>query len=193
MKNQYKHLLLLSAALVALLSTASAAERWMTQNASISFFSSTPTEDIQAGNNSVVVVLDSKEASLAFSVPMQAFEFEKSLMQKHFNGKNFLNTKKFPQATFKGEIADTGNLDLSKNGEYEVTVSGTMAIMGVEKEVSQKGRISVSGKTVTLHSEFDLTLGDYEIDFKKGKPAKNIAKTVKVTVNAENLTPEVGA
>lgn len=193
MKNKNRYHFFVFAAFVAFLSTASASERWVTQNAHISFFSSTPAEDIQADNNSVVVVVNSKDSSLGFSIPMQAFEFEKALMQKHFNSKDFLDTKKNPQATFKGKIVDTDNIDFSKDGEYVVTVSGTMSIKGVEQTVSQKGTIKVSGKDITLHSKFDLTLGDYGISFKKGKPSTNIAKTVEVTVDAENLMPEANA
>lgn len=189
MKPQIKNLFFISAALVTLLSSASAADRWVTQNAHISFFSSTPAEDIEANNYSVVVVLDSKEDSLGFSVPMQAFEFKKSAMQKHFNQKNFLNTKEFPQATFKGKIEDADSIDYATNGEYEVTITGTMTIHGVEREVTQKGTLEISNDTVSLYSVFDLTLADYEVIFNSGKPSKNIAKTIKVTVKAKNIKP----
>ena len=127
MKNQSTYLLFLSAAFLTFLSNATAAERWVTQNAHVSFFSSTPAEDIHADNNSVVVVVNSDEDSLGFSIPMQAFEFEKALMQKHFNQKTFLNTKKYPQATFQGKIEDADNINFKQNGEYEVTVSGTLS------------------------------------------------------------------
>ena len=128
MKNNKKYILFLSAALVCLFSSTSSAQRWVTQNAHISFFSSTPVEDIKADNHSVVVVVNSEEASLGFSVPMQAFEFEKATMQKHFNQKTFLNTKKFPQATFKGKIEYAESVNLMQDGQHEVTVSGTMSI-----------------------------------------------------------------
>ncbi|MCZ6675498.1 MAG: YceI family protein [Verrucomicrobia bacterium] len=193
MKNQSTYLLFLSAAFLTFLSTGTAAERWVTQNAHVSFFSSTPAEDIHADNNSVVVVVNSDEDSLGFSIPMQAFEFEKALMQKHFNQKTFLNTKKYPQATFQGKIEDADNINFKQNGEYEVTVSGTMSIRGIEQEVSEKGTITVSDNILSLNSEFNLTLEDYGIAFKKGKPAKNIAKTVKITIDAENLIREASA
>ena len=75
-------------------------------------------------------------------------------------------------------------------GEYDVTVSGTISIKGVEKEVSEKGTIAVSGDSLSLNSEFNLTLADYGIAFKKGKPAKNIAKSLKITIDAKSLKAE---
>ena len=190
MKQKTILLSILSVALA--VTSASAVERWVTQNAHISFFSSTPAEDISANNNSVVVVVNAEEDSMGFSVPMQAFEFKKSAMQKHFNQKTFLHTKEFPQATFKGTIGSADDLDLSKEGEYQVTVSGTMSIKGEEKEFSEVGSITVSENSLSLQSEFDLTLADFGIAFKKGKPSKNIAKTVKITINAENLKAQAG-
>ena len=98
-----------------------------------------------------------------------------------------------PQATFKGKIQDSDNVDFTKNGEYEVTVSGTMMINGAEQEVSQKGSIKVSSDKVSLNSEFDLTLADYGVAFEKGKPSKNIAKTIKITVNSGDIEPVAAA
>jgi polyisoprenoid-binding protein YceI len=98
--------------------------------------------------------------------------------------------QKFPHATLKGTFQDSDKVDYSKDGEYDVTVSGTISIKGVEKEVSEKGTIAVSGDSLSLNSEFNLTLADYGIAFKKGKPAKNIAKSVKITIDAKSLKAE---
>ena len=164
-----------------------AAERYLTQNAEITFFSSTPAEDIEAANGSVAVVLDPARNSLAFSVPMQAFAFEKALMQEHFNQERFLHTSEYPRATFQGTIKDPGKVNFTADGEYPVEVEGTLEIRGVTRPVSEKGTIVVDGDHLHLRTRFDLTLADYGITFVEGKPATNIADTVEVTVDAAQL------
>lgn len=156
-----------------------------TQSAHISFFSSTPAEDISSNNYSVTSMIDLEAGKLAFSVPMQSFEFPKALMQKHFNQRDFLDTKAFPKATFSGTITDAAQRDFTQAGTYEVTVSGTLEIKGVKKEIEQSGTIVVSDSGVEANSKFDLTLADFGIEFKGGKPAKNIAKTIAVTIHSK--------
>ena len=64
----------------------------------VKFFSTTPAEDIEANNTASVSTINVASGEIIFSVPMQGFQFEKSLMQKHFNGKDFLDTKSHPKA-----------------------------------------------------------------------------------------------
>lgn len=176
---------LLIASAVALLALPFAqAEKLVTQNAQISFFSSTPAEDIKSVNNSVVSSLDTSTGEVAYSVPMQSFEFEKALMQKHFNQDKFLDTKAHPRATFKGKITNLAEIDFTKDGTYPATIAGTLNIKGTDKEVSETGTITVKGGTVTAEAKFGLTLADFGVTFSGGKPSKNIAKVVEVTVKA---------
>ena len=55
----------------------------------IKFFSSTPAEDIEAHNYKSIATMDTETGGLVFSVPMQSFDFDKRLMQKHFNQEKF--------------------------------------------------------------------------------------------------------
>ena len=150
------------------------------------FFSSTPVEDITAHNYKAISTLDADNGEVVFSVPMQSFEFEKALMQKHFNGKDFLDTKGFPKAKFVGKVSDISKVDFSKAGTYPVTVEGDMTIKGKTNSVSEPGTIEVgSDGTIHAKSKFDLTLSDYGIAFEKGKPSTNIAKTIEINFEGE--------
>ncbi|MDO6436203.1 YceI family protein [Cyclobacterium sp. 1_MG-2023] len=157
----------------------------VSQKTHISFFSSTPVEDITADNYKATSTLDTSTGDIVFSVPMQSFEFEKALMQKHYNSKNFLNTKSFPKSKFVGKITNLDEVDFTKDGSYEAFVKGTMTIKGESKDVQEKGIITVSGGKVSAESTFELTLADYGITFEKGKPASNIAKTIEITFIGE--------
>ena len=73
--------------------------KFVSSKTHIKFFSHTSVEDIQANNYASVSTIDPSSGDVVFSVPMQSFEFEKALMQKHFNGEDFLDTKQFPKAS----------------------------------------------------------------------------------------------
>ncbi len=151
----------------------------------IKFFSTTPAEDIEANNYATVSTLNKETGAVVFSVPMQSFEFEKSLMQKHFNSPKFLDTKKFPKAKLKATVANFSDFDLSKEGSYEVLAEGELTIHGVTKAIKENGTIIVKDGKISVKSTFNVTLADYGVEFIKGKPSSNIAKTVEITVLAE--------
>ena len=44
--------------------------------------------------------------------------------------------------------------------------------------------LKIEGGKVALQAKLNITLADYDLAFKKGKPSTNIAKTVEVTVHA---------
>ncbi|MBS3913537.1 MAG: YceI family protein [Bacteroidetes bacterium] len=151
----------------------------------IYFFSHTDLEDIQANNYKAISTLDTKTGEIVYSIPMQSFEFKKALMQKHFNSKDFLNTKTYPKAKFVGGITSPENIHFSKNGIYQVSVTGTMTIKGISKSITETGSIEVKGNSILVTSKFKLVLADYGITFSKGKPSTNVAKTVDVSITSE--------
>ena len=190
-ENQFKKIKMMSKkvilsiiALVTISLTVSAQKQVSTKT-HFKFFSTTPVEDIEANNYASVGTIDPASGAIVFSVPMQSFEFEKALMQQHFNSKKFLNTKKNPKAKLKGKIANLEAVNFTKDGTYEAEVVGDLTINGVTKPIKEKAIVEVANGKVSLNSKFNLTLADYEIAFKKGKPSTNIAKTVEVTVEAE--------
>lgn len=151
----------------------------------LKFFSHTSVEDIEANNYASVSTIDIATGDVVFSVPMQGFEFKKSLMQKHFNGKDFLDTKQFPKAKLKAKITNIADINLAEDGTYEAIVVGELSIKGVSKAIDEKATITVEEGIIKVESIFNITLTDYDITFVKGKPAANIAKIVEVTVHAE--------
>jgi polyisoprenoid-binding protein YceI len=151
----------------------------------IKFFSTTPAENIEANNYSTVSTINIETGEVVFSVPMQSFEFEKALMQKHFNSDKFLDTQTFPKSKLKAIITNFSDSDLTKDGSFDAVVEGELTIHGVTKPIKVKGKLLVKGNMVIAHSSFKVTLADYGIEFVKGKPSSNIAKTVEITVHAE--------
>lgn len=173
------------ALLVTFSATAQTSGKLVSTKTHIKFFSTTPAENIEANNNTAVGTINKETGEVVFSVPMQGFEFEKALMQKHFNSDAFLNTKESPKAKLTGKITNLDKVDFAKDGTYEANVQGDMTIKGVTKPVAEKGTLTVKGNTVEVQSKFNVTLGDYGISFVKGKPSTNIAKSVEVTLHSE--------
>ncbi len=175
---------ILAVAVISLTSFTASAQKLVSSTTHFKFFSSTPAEDIQANNYKAVGTIETTTGDLVFSVPMQSFEFEKALMQEHFNSKKFLDTKTNPKAKLVGKITDLSKVDFINDGSYTVDLTGNLTINGVTNAINEKATIKVADGKVSLMSKLNVTLNDYQIAFKKGKPSKNIAKTVEVTVHA---------
>ncbi|MEJ7589086.1 MAG: YceI family protein [Ferruginibacter sp.] len=156
------------------------AQKYYTKNGLIAFFSKTRLENISADNNQVVSVLNTQTGELQFSVIIKNFHFKKALMEEHFN-ENYLESDKFPKATFKGNITDISKINFTADGLYTVTVSGHLAIHGVTQKVSFPGSITVKGGKITAASKFIARPSDYNIAIPR-LVKDNIAETIEVTV-----------
>lgn len=161
------------------------ADKLVSSKTHIKFFSHTSAEDIEANNYKMVSTIDPNSGAVVFSVPMQSFEFEKALMQKHFNSPKFLDTKVNPKAKLKGNITNLSEIHFDKDGTYPANVKGEMTINGITNPIEEKAIITIKSGKVSLESKFNLTLAEYEVAFEKGKPSTNIAEVVEVTVHAE--------
>jgi polyisoprenoid-binding protein YceI len=181
-------LLSMAAIVHALYAFTPAVGKLISSKSHIKFFSHTSVEDIEANNYASVSTIDPASGNVVFSVPMQSFEFEKVLMQKHYNSSKFLDTKEFPKAKLKGKITNLSEINFEKEGTYEAIVEGEMTIKGVSHAIIEKGSITVSANKLEVQSTFKITLADYGITFVKGKSSSNIAKTLEIMVLAEYPT-----
>ena len=149
---------------------------FMSQNGEVSFFSKTPLEDIDATNKLVSSIINTANNEVAVQMRITQFTFPNKLMQEHFN-ENYLESEKYPSATFKGKIKEV--VDLKVAGNYAITAVGTATIHGVTKPIEIKGTITSTGQTLTFNGQFEVKLVDYKIDIPKIVFAK-IAETIQV-------------
>ncbi|MCB0400855.1 MAG: YceI family protein [Flavobacteriales bacterium] len=177
------HVLLGATLLFGLFSFKADESKLITKTGHISIFSHTVAEDITANNYKVTSSFNPSTGEMVFAVPMQGFEFEKALMQKHFNSPKFLDTKQYPKAKFKGAITNMEKINIKQEGVYPVTVEGDLDLHGVTNHVVEKGEIHVKAGHITATSKFRVELADYKIAFEKGKPSTNIAKEIEITLN----------
>ena len=182
MKNSVKIIFIL---FIGIISTyAVQAQKYMTKNGNIKFYSETPMETIEANNNQVNAALDSQTGDLVFKVLIKSFKFVKALMQEHFN-ENYLESDKFPNSTLQGKVTNLSSVNFAKEGTYEATIEGDLTIHGVTKKISEKGTFTVkAGDKIQGNSKFNVKPADYDIKI-PGAVVKNIAEILEVTVDIE--------
>jgi polyisoprenoid-binding protein YceI len=150
------------------------------RNTTLSFFSATPVEDIDAISDKGVSAINLKTGEIYFKVAVNSFKFKKQLMEEHFN-ENYLESDKYPHAIFKGKIASSS--DLHKDGTYEVVVDGTLSMHGVDKVYHEKATITIKDGKPSASTKFNVKLEDHRIKIPT-LVIKNIAEVVEVTVKA---------
>jgi YceI-like domain len=165
-----------------------AQKRLFTKTGTISFFSKTTIENISAVNNKVLCVWEIATGKIEFSALMKGFEFEKALMQEHFN-ESYVESDKYPKAIFKGEIENSSSISLTTDKSYTVKVNGSLTIHGITKQVSINAIIKVTKSVVSATSNFSVLLSDYNINI-PSVVAGNINKSINISINIPAFTPQ---
>lgn len=158
-----------------------AQSRYIDRSGKASFFSSAPLEDIEAHSSQAVSIFDTESGDIAASILMRSFNFRKALMEEHFN-ENYVESDKYPKATFKGRVTNIRDLDLSKDGNYSLDITGDMTLHGVTKSIKVKVEAVVDGGTLRTKAVFPLTVKDFKIKVPR-LVINNIAEVVEITVS----------
>ncbi|MGE5356596.1 MAG: YceI family protein [Deltaproteobacteria bacterium] len=156
------------------------AQKFITKNGIIKFRSDAKLEKIEAVNKQVNCAYDLSNNNIVFKVLIKSFEFEKALMQEHFN-ENYLESDKFPLATFSGTLSGFDKNNISKKGSYNVIVEGKLTIHGVTKQVKEKGSLEIKDGKITATSGFNIKLKDYNIKIPNAVFNK-VAEEINITV-----------
>ena len=154
--------------------------KFMTKTGRISFFSSSIIEDIEATNTATAAAVDLATGQLAFSVPIREFQFKRTLMQEHFN-ENYMESDKYPKATFAGRFSGTDAAALSTAGAHAVQVEGDLTIHGVTHHVAVAGSLEMQGGQLLANATFNVAPADYHIEIPM-LVRDHLAKSVRVRV-----------
>jgi hypothetical protein len=157
------------------------AQKFITKNGYIGFFSHTAMEDIKGDNNQVVGVLDTSTGEMVFQALIKSFHFDRALMEEHFN-ENYMESDKIPKSVFKGKITNLSAVNFTKSGTYDVTVEGDLTIHDVTNKISTKGTIEVVTGGVNANAKFKIVPEDYKIII-PGVVRDKINKDLEVTVS----------
>lgn len=147
----------------------------------VQFRSDAPLETIEAKSDALKGVIDIEKRTFAFSIPIRSFEgFNNPLQKEHFN-ENYLESSKYPNATFTGKIIE--NVDFSADGIYTIRAKGKFTIHGAVQERILKSKVVVSGDSFTLQSYFTVILKEHDISVPKIVYQK-ISEEIQVQVKA---------
>lgn len=149
---------------------------------SISFKSEAPLEIIKASSKELKGAIETEKKQFSFSIRIQSFQgFNSGLQKDHFN-ENYLESNKYPDATFKGKIIE--DLDFTKDGVHTVRAKGILNIHGIPQERIIKGELAIRNNTFFVRSNFTVLLADHNIPIPKVVHEK-LASEINVEVNTE--------
>lgn len=149
---------------------------------SIHFLSDAPLEQIEANSTKLKGLLLMHDRSFAFTVDINTFNgFNGSIQREHFN-ENYMETDKFPKASFVGKIVE--DVDFKKDGKYELRAKGKLNIHGIEKERIIKVLFEVKNGRINVAASFIVKLDDHGISIPNIVNQK-IAEEIKVEVFAQ--------
>ncbi|RLD79795.1 MAG: YceI family protein [Bacteroidetes bacterium] len=156
-------------------------QNFVTKTGHIKFYSDTPIETIEANNHAVNSALNPKTGDFVFKILIKSFEFEKALMQEHFN-ENYMESDKYPNAMFKGKVVNAGDIDFGLAGTNDAIIKGDLTIHGITKAVEENGTFTVKDGKIHGQSVFSVLLEDYKIKV-PGAVKKQISESIEVTVD----------
>lgn len=158
--------------------------KFISKNAYISFYSSTPMEDILGESNEAVTILNAETGEIAFQALMTTFHFKRALMEEHFN-ENYMESTKFPKAKFNGKI-ENFKKEMLTGPVSEIKITGKLNVHGLEKTITVPGTLGLDKGKLAGTSKFKVTPEDYGITIPSLVRDK-IGKEMEVTVKADYL------
>ena len=167
--------------------------KYQTRNGVVTFFSTSIIEDIEARTEQTAAVVDLHSGQVAFSIPVKSFQFKRTLMQEHFN-ENYMESERFPKATFKGNILNLDKDALSKGVSQQVQVEGDLTIHGVTRRVQAQGALEMNKGSLMVHSFFSVAPADYGIEIPL-LVRENIARivSIKLALYCDPVSPTITA
>lgn len=160
-------------------SAVSFSQKMMTRSGEIKFDATVPTsvDNVAATNNTVSSIFDKGTGDLVVQAMVKSFKFKVPLMEEHFN-ENYMESSKFPKATFKGKASNYAG----KDGSYEV--EGDLTMHGVTNKVKTKMSFTTQGGKLVISGNINVKLADYKIDI-PSLAKKTLAENAKVSIKLE--------
>jgi hypothetical protein len=132
-----------------------------TKKGSIKFVSPTDA-DVSAINNEVSSKINGS-GEIRFSLLFKGFQFKYAEMQTHFN-EEYVESEKYPRASFTGTIQNIKSIDLTKEGKYTAKVVGNLTMHGVTKPVQTSATLIISKGKIAATATMSINMSDFKID-----------------------------
>ncbi|HBS87299.1 MAG: hypothetical protein A2W91_03695 [Bacteroidetes bacterium GWF2_38_335] len=162
-----------------------AQEKYYTNTGHVYFISRTDILNIEGTNDKMISFININTGEMIFGVKMKAFEFKLPLAEEHFN-ENYVESEKYPNAKFKGKILNFSEVNLKKEGKYEVEAEGDLEIHGVTRKIKEKAMLLVKENKIVATCSFSINISDYNIKVPKLVEDK-VAKEIPIELRLEYI------
>lgn len=156
-------------------------DKILTKNGKITFEASVPSfEEVKGKNEAVTCVINTKTGEIASLALVKGFRFKIALMEEHFN-ENYIESDKYPKATFKGKIESFDYSKVTKDVKT-YTIKGKLELHGKSKDITITATIKKSADGTSLVSNFTINTDDFGIEI-PNVVSKKVSKKVEVTLD----------
>jgi hypothetical protein len=159
-------------------------DKMLTKTGKITFEASVPAfEEVKATNETVTCVLNPQSGEIQSQALMKSFRFKIALMEEHFN-ENYIESGKYPKATFRGRIENFDVAALSPTAK-DYTIKGKLDMHGKSKEIAMASKIRRTDAGIEIISNFTVNTDDYDIEIPsvvKSKVSKKVNVRSEFTV-----------
>jgi len=161
----------------------------------VSFFSTTPLEDVTGISNAVtgkvtVKVDDIKTLKGSISVPVASLKTGIDLRDEHMKSRNWMDAENYPDITFV--IKKVSDVKIETDNRLQANVTGDFTTHGVTKEIvvpvtmtyldeSEQTKQRAPGDLLGVQTTFNITLSEYDVE--NMVIGQKMAEDVKITVN----------
>jgi polyisoprenoid-binding protein YceI len=161
----------------------------------VSFFSSTPLEDITGLSNSVegtvtFNVNDIKTLKGKISIPTESINTGIAMRDEHMKSAGWLNAQSFPEISF--EIKKVSNIKSLADNKLTANADGTFTLHGVLKDVTtevtltyldedEQTKMRTPGDLLGVNSKFNIKLSDYGIN--NQIVGQKVSQNIEINVN----------
>ena len=161
----------------------------------VSFFSTTPLEDVTGISNAVTgkvtfKVDDIKTLKGSISVPVASLKTGIDLRDEHMKSENWMDAENYPDITFV--IKNVSDVKIETDNRLQAKVTGDFTTHGVTKEIvvpvsltyldeSEQTKQLAPGDLLGVQATFNITLSEYDVE--NMVIGQKMAEDVKITVN----------
>jgi len=153
----------------------------ITKSGQIIFEASVPSfEEVKAKTESVSCILNTKTGEIASLALQKSFRFKIALMEEHYN-ENYVESDKYPKATFKGKIENFDLTKIDKSGKT-YSINGILEMHGKNKQINIRATIKKAEGGLEIKSDFVVNTDDFNIEI-PSVVSKKVSKKVNVSFN----------
>ncbi len=140
--------------------------KFLTKEGKVVFEASVSSfEEIKGTNDGVSAILNTENGEIAALALIRGFRFKIALMEEHFN-ENYIESQKYPKATFKGKLTEFVLGELSEKPQKR-TLEGLLTIRGKATSVTTTGLVKQVGNVISLKAKFKVDPADFDIEIPK--------------------------